>query len=48
MAIIGSILAWMFSILLGVLALSMFLTGNTVRGILLTVAILLLLPPVPP
>ena len=46
MAIIGSILAWVFSILLGVLTLSMFLTGNTVRGILLTVAILLLLPPV--
>lgn len=46
MAIIGSILAWTFSILLGVLTLSMFLTGNTVRGILLTVANLLLLPPV--
>ena len=46
MVIVGSILAWIFSALLGVLALSMFLTGNTMRGILLVVAILLLLPPV--
>jgi pimeloyl-ACP methyl ester carboxylesterase len=46
MAILGSILGWIFSILLGVLALSMFLTGNTPRGVLLLVAILLLLPPV--
>lgn len=46
MAIIGIILSWIFSVLLGVLALSMFLTGNTVRGVLLLVAILLLLPPV--
>jgi len=46
MAIIGSILSWIFSIILGLLALSMFLTGNTMRGILLVVAILLLLPPV--
>jgi len=46
MAIIGSILAWIFSALLGVLALSMFLTGNTTRGVLLVVAILLLLPPI--
>ena len=46
MAIMGMILSWIFSVLLGVLALSMFLTGNTVRGVLLVVAILLLLPPV--
>ena len=46
MAILGSILGWIFSILLGVLVLSMFLTGNTLRGVLLLVAILLLLPPV--
>jgi len=45
MAILGTILSWILSILLGILALSMFLTGNTVRGILLVVAILLLLPP---
>jgi len=46
MAIVGSILGWIFSILLGVLALSMFLTRNTTRGIILLLAILLLLPPV--
>ena len=46
MAIFGSILSWIFSLLLGTLALSMFLTRNSVRGILLLVAILLLLPPV--
>ena len=46
MAILGIILSWIFSALLGVLALSMFLTGNTMRGMLLLVAILLLLPPV--
>ena len=46
MAIIGSIISWIFSIILGLLALSMFLTGNTMRGIFLVVAILLLLPPV--
>ena len=46
MAILGSILGWIFSILLGILAFSMFLTGNTLRGIFLLVAILLLLPPV--
>ena len=46
MAIIGSIISWIFSIILGILALSMFLTGNTMRGMLLVVAILLLLPPV--
>jgi len=46
MAIVGIILSWLFSVLLGVLALSMFLTGNTMRGVLLVVAILLLLPPI--
>jgi pimeloyl-ACP methyl ester carboxylesterase len=46
MAIAGLIISWIFSILLGVLALSMFLTGNTVRGILLLAAILFLLPPI--
>lgn len=46
MAILGSILGWIFSILLSVLALSMFLTGNTMRGFLLLMAIFLLLPPV--
>jgi len=46
MAIVGTILSWIFSILLGILAFSMFLTGNTLRGIFLLVAILLLLPPV--
>jgi len=46
MAIVGSILGWLFSILLGILALSMFLTGNTMRGVILLVAILLLLPPI--
>jgi pimeloyl-ACP methyl ester carboxylesterase len=46
MAIVGAILGWLFSILLGVLALSMFLTGNTMRGVILLVAILLLLPPI--
>ena len=45
MAIVGSILAWLFSALLGVLALSMFLTGNTMRGVLLAMAVLFLLPP---
>ena len=46
MAIVGLILSWIFSALLGALALSMFLTGNTMRGVLLVVAILLLLPPI--
>jgi len=46
MSIIGSILAWIFSILLGVLTFSMFLTGNTMCGVLLVVAILFLLPPI--
>jgi len=46
MTIIGSIISWIFSIILGLLALSMFLTGNTMRGMLLIIAILLLLPPV--
>jgi pimeloyl-ACP methyl ester carboxylesterase len=46
MTIAGLVLSWVFSILLGILALSMFLTGNAIRGILLVVAILLLLPPV--
>ena len=46
MAIVGIILSWIFSALLGVLAISMFLTGNTMRGVLLLAAILLLLPPV--
>ncbi|MFN2274122.1 MAG: alpha/beta fold hydrolase [Anaerolineales bacterium] len=45
MAIAGLILSWIFSTLLAVLALSMFLTGNTMRGVLLLAAILLLLPP---
>jgi len=44
MAILGAILGWIFSILLGVLALSMFLTGNTGRGIILVIAVFLLLP----
>jgi pimeloyl-ACP methyl ester carboxylesterase len=46
MALVGSILGWIFSILFCILAISMFLTGNTVRGIILLVAILLLLPPI--
>lgn len=46
MATVGIIISWIFSALLGILALSMFLTGNTMRGILLVVAIFLLLPPV--
>ena len=46
MAIAGMLISWIFSVLLGVLALSMFLTGHTARGLLLVVAILLLLPPV--
>ena len=46
MAIVGSILGWIFSILLGILALSMFLTGNKMRGAILLLAIFLLLPPV--
>ena len=46
MALLGSILGWIFGILLGILALSMFLTGNTQRGLILLLAILLLLPPV--
>jgi pimeloyl-ACP methyl ester carboxylesterase len=46
MALVGSILGWIFSILLSILALSMFLTRNTIRGIILVVAILLLLPPI--
>ena len=46
MAVFGYILGWIFSILLGVLSLSMFLTRNTMRGVLLLVAVLLLLPPV--
>lgn len=41
-----AILGWIFSILLGILAFSMFLTRNTLRGIFLLVAVLLLLPPV--
>ena len=45
MAILGIIISWIFSVLLGVLALSMFLTGNSMRGVLLVVAVLLLLPP---
>jgi pimeloyl-ACP methyl ester carboxylesterase len=46
MAILGTILSWIFCVLLGVMTLSMFLTGNAVRGVLLLVAILLLFPPV--
>lgn len=46
MAIIGVILGWLFSFLLGIMALSMFLTGNTLRGFLLLAAIIFLLPPV--
>ena len=46
MALVGSILSWIFSILLSILAISMFLTGNTLRGIIRLVAILLLLPPI--
>jgi len=46
MVVVGSTLGWLFSILLGILALSMFLTGNTIRGIILSAAILLLLSPV--
>ncbi len=46
MALVGSILGWIFGILLGILALSMFLTKNTLRGIILLIAILLLLPPI--
>lgn len=46
MALVGSILGWIFGIVLSILALSMFLTGNTIRGIILLVAVLLLLPPV--
>ena len=45
MALAGVILGWIFSILLGLLALSMFLTGNRLRGALLLIAVLLLLPP---
>jgi pimeloyl-ACP methyl ester carboxylesterase len=48
MAILGSILGWLFGVLLSFLALSMFLTGNAKRGVVLMVAILLLLPPVQP
>jgi pimeloyl-ACP methyl ester carboxylesterase len=46
MAVLGIILAWIFGLILGLLALSMFLTGNKLRGALLLVAVLLLLPPV--
>jgi pimeloyl-ACP methyl ester carboxylesterase len=46
MALVGSILSWIFSILLSILALSMFLTRNIIRGIVLLVAILLLLSPI--
>jgi pimeloyl-ACP methyl ester carboxylesterase len=46
MAVIVSILAWVLSILFMVLSLSMFLTRNYIRAILLIVAILLLFPPI--
>lgn len=46
MAIVGTILGWIFSLFLGILALSMFLTGNTLRGVILVIAIFLLLPPI--
>jgi len=42
----GKILGWTFGILLIVLMTSMFLTGNTLRAVLLLGAMLLLLPPV--
>jgi pimeloyl-ACP methyl ester carboxylesterase len=46
MAILGAVFGWIFSILLGILVLSMFLTGNKLWGIILLVAIFLLLPPI--
>ena len=46
MTIIGLILSWIFSLLLGVLTLSMFLTRNYKRGAILLAAALLLLPPI--
>jgi pimeloyl-ACP methyl ester carboxylesterase len=42
---VALILSWLFSILFGLLALSMFLTGNPLQGIPLVAAVLLLLPP---
>lgn len=45
MHILSLILSWLLSILFGLLALSMFLTGNPLQGIPLVAAVLLLLPP---
>jgi pimeloyl-ACP methyl ester carboxylesterase len=45
MYILSLILGWMLGILFGLLALSMFLTGNPLQGIPLVAATLLLLPP---
>lgn len=46
MAIIGLILNWIFSLIFGLLTLSMFLTRNFLRGFILLIAVVLLLPPV--
>ncbi len=46
MVILGSVLGWLISLMLGVMALSMFLTRNTWQGIVLLLAILFLFPPV--
>ena len=45
MTIVGNILALLFCLLFGILAISMFLTANYLRGLILLVVILLLLPP---
>ena len=46
MIVLGKILGWIFSVLFMILMTSMFLTGNTLRAVLLLGAMLLLLPPV--
>ena len=39
-------LSWILALLFGLLAVSMFLMGNTLRGLILVIIVLLLLPPV--
>lgn len=46
MRYVGLTLSWVFSILFGLLSLSMFLMGNTLQALVLLALVLLLLPPV--